>query len=86
MGNELGAGNPLSAKRASYVAIILQSKYTITNQLAIQLYIAIYFMTLWFFLCTIEFLCIHLVVIAVILSAVVFALRNHIGKLFSHEE
>ncbi len=32
VGNELGAGNPLSAKRASYVAIIMQSEFPLANK------------------------------------------------------
>ncbi len=69
VGNELGAGNPLSAKRASYVAIIMQRK---NNYILVQGEFSAILICIVFF--------------AVIISVAILGVRNHIGRIFSHDE
>ena len=70
VGNELGAGNPKAAKRASYVALGMACEITLNCK------------TIMEFLSTFNFA----VSIATINTILLQLTKNHIGKIFTKDE
>ncbi len=75
VGNELGAGNVTSAKRATLVSLTMHSESYFT--LLVLYHISFYLMFMYF--CDVAGM-------ALVFASLIFAFRNYIGRIFTNEE